>query len=53
MGRLELDGVPRSRIEVRAFDRSRLLADVSSVMAENHLNILAAHTTTHPDRVVG
>ena len=37
-------------IEVRAFDRSRLLADVSKVVAEHHLNILAARTHTSSDR---
>ena len=42
----------RVAIEVRAFDRSRLLMDVSSVMSENHLNILTAHTTSTSDRMV-
>jgi GTP diphosphokinase / guanosine-3',5'-bis(diphosphate) 3'-diphosphatase len=42
----------RVSLDVRAFDRAGLLADVSSAMAESHLNILAAHTTTSPDRVV-
>ena len=41
-----------SRVDVRAFDRGGLLADVSTAMAESHLNILAAHTATSPDRVV-
>ena len=34
-----------------AFDRSRLLADVSRVVSEHHLNIVAARTVTTPDRV--
>ncbi len=38
-------------LEVLAFDRSRLLADVSKVVSEHHLNIVAARTTTAPDRV--
>jgi GTP pyrophosphokinase len=42
----------RVTLDVRAFDRSRLLADVSAVMAESHLNIVASHSTTTPDRVV-
>jgi len=42
----------RVTLDVRAFDRSRLLLDVSAVMAESHLNIVASHSTTSPDRVV-
>jgi GTP pyrophosphokinase len=42
----------RVTLDVRAFDRSRLLADVSAVMAESHLNIVSSHSTTTPDRVV-
>jgi GTP diphosphokinase / guanosine-3',5'-bis(diphosphate) 3'-diphosphatase len=38
-------------IDVQAFDRSRLLADVSRVVSEHHLNIVAARTATTPDRV--
>jgi len=38
-------------IEVLAFDRSRLLADVSKVVSEHHLNIIAARTSTSADRV--
>jgi GTP pyrophosphokinase len=45
------DGVFVATIEVQAFDRSRLLADVSRVVSEHHLNILAARTATTPDRV--
>ncbi len=39
-------------LDVRAFDRAGLLADVSKVMAENKLNIVSSHSTTSPDRVV-
>src|SRR3984957_10049785 len=45
------DGVFVATIEVQAFDRSRLLADVSRVVSEHHLNIVAARTATTPDRV--
>ncbi len=45
------DGVFVATIEVQAFDRSRLLADVSKVVSEHHLNIVAARTATTPDRV--
>jgi GTP pyrophosphokinase len=45
------DGVFVATIEVQAFDRSRLLADVSRVVSEHHLNIVAARTATAPDRV--
>ena len=38
------DGVFVATIEVQAFDRSRLLADVSRVVSEHHLNIVAART---------
>ena len=40
------DGVFVATIEVLAFDRSRLLADVSRVVSEHHLNIVAARTAT-------
>jgi GTP diphosphokinase / guanosine-3',5'-bis(diphosphate) 3'-diphosphatase len=42
----------RVTIEVRAFDRGGLLADVSSVVAEHRLNIVSLHSVTSPDRVV-
>jgi GTP pyrophosphokinase len=42
----------RVTIEVRAFDRTRLLLDVSAVMAESHLNIISSHSTSSADRVV-
>jgi GTP pyrophosphokinase len=45
------DGVFVATIEVQAFDRSRLLADVSRVVSEHHLNIVGARTATTPDRV--
>ncbi|MGA2036845.1 MAG: TGS domain-containing protein, partial [Acidimicrobiales bacterium] len=38
-------------IEVLAFDRSRLLADVTRVVSEHHLNIVASSSHTAPDRV--
>jgi len=44
-------GVFLATLEVLAFDRSRLLADVSRVVSEHHLNIVAARTATTPDRV--
>jgi GTP diphosphokinase / guanosine-3',5'-bis(diphosphate) 3'-diphosphatase len=45
------EGVFIATIEVQAFDRSRLLADVSRVVSEHHLNIVSAHTATSSDRV--
>src|ERR1700689_2452757 len=45
------DGVFVATIEVQAFDRARLLADVSRVVSEHHLNIVAPRTATTPDRV--
>ncbi len=44
-------GIFLATLEVLAFDRSRLLADVSRVVSEHHLNIVAARTATTPDRV--
>jgi GTP pyrophosphokinase len=38
-------------IEVLAFDRSRLLADVTRVVSEHHLNIVASSSHAAPDRV--
>ena len=38
-------------IEVKAFDRSRLLADVTRSVSENHLNILSSSSHTGADRV--
>src|SRR5579875_2894802 len=45
------EGIFVATVEVLAFDRSRLLADVSRVVSEHHLNIVAARTATTPDRV--
>ena len=45
------DGVFLATVEVLAFDRERLLADVSRVVSEHHLNIVSARTGTTPDRV--
>jgi guanosine-3',5'-bis(diphosphate) 3'-pyrophosphohydrolase len=45
------EGVFLATVEVLAFDRSRLLADVSRVVSEHHLNIVAARTMTTADRV--
>ena len=45
------EGVFLATLEVLAFDRSRLLSDVSRVVSEHHLNIVAARTATAPDRV--
>jgi len=45
------EGVFVATIEVQAFDRSRLLADVSRIVSEHHLNIVASRTNTGPDRV--
>ena len=38
-------------VEVRAIDRPRLLRDVSSALADNHVNILTCAMTTGGDRV--
>ncbi|MFN2506573.1 MAG: bifunctional (p)ppGpp synthetase/guanosine-3',5'-bis(diphosphate) 3'-pyrophosphohydrolase [Acidimicrobiales bacterium] len=38
-------------IEVEALDRSKLLRDVSTVLADHHVNILACFTHTGSDRV--
>lgn len=44
-------GLFAASVEVRALDRSRLLADVSRVLAEHHLNILSSSSHTGADRV--
>ncbi len=36
-------------IRVEAFDRTGLLSDITQVMAENKVNILAANVSVHPD----
>jgi GTP pyrophosphokinase len=38
-------------IEVKALDRTRLLADVARVLAEHHVDILASSTAAGSDRV--
>jgi GTP pyrophosphokinase len=38
-------------IEVKALDRSRLLADVARVLSEHHVDILASSTAAGSDRV--
>jgi len=44
-------GVFVATIEVVAIDRSRLLADVTRVVSEHHLNIVSANTQTDSDRI--
>ena len=36
-------------IRVEAYDRTGLLSDISNVVSENKINIIAAHVQTHPD----
>lgn len=45
-------GVFRATLEIMAFDRSRLLFDVSRIVAEYHLNIISSHSSTSSDRIV-
>ena len=45
-------GTHRSTLKIHAFDRSRLLFDVSRVMAEYHVNVVASASTTSSDRIV-
>jgi GTP pyrophosphokinase len=40
-------------IQVRALDRPRLLRDVSNILAEHHVNILACTMKTGGDRMAG
>ncbi|HVB71181.1 MAG TPA: bifunctional (p)ppGpp synthetase/guanosine-3',5'-bis(diphosphate) 3'-pyrophosphohydrolase [Acidimicrobiales bacterium] len=47
-----LGGQYRAVLEVLAFDRSRLLLDVSRVVAEYHLNIISSSSTTSGSRIV-
>ncbi len=52
---VEWDGTSgqyRVVLEILAFDRSRLLLDVSKVVAEYHLNIISSSTTTSGARIV-
>ncbi|HEV2361705.1 MAG TPA: bifunctional (p)ppGpp synthetase/guanosine-3',5'-bis(diphosphate) 3'-pyrophosphohydrolase, partial [Acidimicrobiales bacterium] len=44
-------GIFVAAIEVKALDRSRLLADVAKVLSEHHVNILASSSHTAADRV--
>jgi GTP pyrophosphokinase len=39
------------QIQVEALDRSRLLSDVTRVLSDHHVNILAANVSTSRDRV--
>ncbi len=39
------------QIQVEALDRNRLLADLTRVLSDNHVNILAANVTTSGDRM--
>jgi GTP pyrophosphokinase len=47
----ERTGVFVASVEVKALDRSRLLADVTRSLAEHHINILASSTQVGQDRV--
>ena len=47
-----LGGQYRAALEILAFDRSRLLLDVSKVVAEYHLNIISSSSTTSGSRIV-
>jgi GTP pyrophosphokinase len=44
-------GVFVAAIEVKALDRTRLLADVAKVLSEHHVSIISATTHTTPDMV--
>jgi GTP pyrophosphokinase len=37
-------------IRIEAYDRTGLLSDITNVVAENKINIMAANVTTHADR---
>ncbi len=47
-----VSGQYRAVLEVMAFDRSRLLLDVSKVVAEYHLNIISSSSSTSGSRIV-
>lgn len=47
----ESTGVFIASVELKALDRSRLLADVSHVLSEHHLNILSSSSHTDMDRI--
>jgi len=38
-------------IEIRSLDRPKLLLDITKVLVENHVSIIASHTQAGPDRV--
>jgi GTP pyrophosphokinase len=44
-------GVFLAAIEVKAFDRSQLLADVARVLGEHHVSIISSSSNTAADRV--
>jgi GTP pyrophosphokinase len=44
-------GVFSAIIEVKALDRPALLADVTKVMSDSHVNIISAKTSTSADRI--
>ncbi len=49
------EGKPTSftvAIQVEALDRTRLLSDIATALSDNHVNILAATSTTGRDRIV-
>jgi GTP pyrophosphokinase len=46
------NGVYRATLEILAFERTRLLFDVSRVVAEYHLNIVSSHSSSSGDRIV-
>jgi GTP diphosphokinase / guanosine-3',5'-bis(diphosphate) 3'-diphosphatase len=52
---VEWDSAPSgffvASMEVKALDRARLLRDVSAVLADHHVNIIACTTTTGSDRI--
>jgi GTP diphosphokinase / guanosine-3',5'-bis(diphosphate) 3'-diphosphatase len=52
---VEWDGAPAggfvASIEVEALDRARLLRDVSTVLSEQHVNIVSSFTSTGSDQI--
>ena len=45
-------GAYRVSLEIRAFDRTNLLFDVSRIVADHHLNIISSQSSTSSDRIV-
>ena len=45
------DGTFIASIEVKAFDRTRLLGDVSTVLSDARVNIISSSTRTGADRI--